>query len=447
MRYINVNATKCGNLNSFVNATEAAVQMAFAVRFPVLLVSLSLQRISAQMPLPYWSQPFLDPLIFPYGGATLVNGTKWTRLYFGLPGAMNAMAPMISYLGGAFLASWKLSPLDEDAPGQHVMYSRSTDGLTWSQPAVLFPPLNSSESPRVALFAEPTIMLGGRVYAAASPQQFCLYPVQQSPRLVLLRRIGADGSLGTMFWAAPSVPDGYLNASASAGVVALPQMDAITQADVALLTPTSTTPPCDTTGATTKCEACAGGCQPWADAFNASKAIENERTHYIMILHDDDGRLQPGDAIFYRSRENRLYASLRSGGPSERWSIPRPTNITDAISNINAGNAPDGSVFLVSNAMIGVSRDPLFISLSRDGMAFDHVGAIGSCGQDIFANPPEQPDGCIPRVNEGAISGLQYPQAAAVASPASVAALWVIVSQNREDIWVAKVGWDAIAAL
>lgn len=393
--------------------------------------------------LPNWAQPFLDPLIFPYGGAALLNGTAWTRLYYGVPGAMNAMAPMISFLDGAFLASWKISPLDEDAPGQHVLYARSTDGATWTAPAVLFPPMNSSESPRVALFAEPALLLGGgRVYAAASPQQFCLYPVQQSPRLLLLRRVFADGTLGRVFWAAPAVPAGYGNASAAAGVVALPAMDAQTQADVAALTPDATQLPCDASGGTTKCEACAGGCQPWADAFNASKSIENERAHYLVPPGAGGG-----DVILYRSRENRLYASVRAaGGAGTAWSTPVPTNITDAVANLNAGNAPDGTAFLVSNAMIGVSRDPLFLSLARDGAAFDRVAAVGSCGEAVFASPPAQPWGCTPRVSEGAISGLQYPQAAAVAAPPAVAALYVIASLNREDIWVARVDWRAVAA-
>jgi hypothetical protein len=134
--------------------------------FLLLLLNLA---SSSSSSFPSWQQPFLNPLIPPYGGATLLsNRTEWTRLFFGTlnPGTgAYAMSPMLSYLNNRFLATWKLSVSDEDEPGQRVMWAQSLDGTSWTTSSdgtnVLFPSMNSSENPKVALFAEPSLLLNG----------------------------------------------------------------------------------------------------------------------------------------------------------------------------------------------------------------------------------------------------------------------------------------------
>lgn len=379
--------------------------------------------------------PFLDPLIQPYGGAALLsNRTAWTRLYFATPDiGTYAMSPMLSYLNGRFLASWKLSPSGEDEPGQRVMHAQSTDGVSWTPGGELFPRMNSTESPRVALFAAPTLWLRGRVYAAATPTQICLYPDQYQD-VLLLRRVHDDGTLGPIFWAADAVPPGFAVASAAANVTTASQQDAETRADVATLTPAPAGVPCPPPAAAngTKCEACRGGCQPWAAVANVS-SLENERSHFTVGAGVD--------VLLYRSRSNALYASVRAWADGNAsWSAAARTNITDDVANFNAGNLPDGRAYLVSNAMLNVFRDPLFLSVTdAGGLAFVTTAVIGSCEQAVFANPPAQPWGCVFRHNGGAKEGgLQYPQAAVVTAPAAVAGLYVILSQNKEDIWVGR---------
>lgn len=81
-------------------------------RMPVLSLLFLLCALS-RASFPSWQQPFLDPLLPPYGGAKLLsNATRWTRLFFGTlqPGTgAYAMSPMLSFLNGRFLATWKLS--------------------------------------------------------------------------------------------------------------------------------------------------------------------------------------------------------------------------------------------------------------------------------------------------------------------------------------------------
>ena len=392
-------------------------------------------------PLPSWQQPFLDPFVPPYGGARLLsNRTVWQRLFMGSTAVgAYAMSPMLGFDPSVgFLASWKLSATDEDEPGQKIMFAHSADGDVWL-PAnasdgrnVLFPSMNASENPRVALFAEPPLLLNGRMYAAASPRQFCLYPDQYQD-ILLLRRVLGPGEFGPLFWTAGAVPPGFAQASAAANVSALPQQDAQTRADVALLSPDARARPCAAEG-TSKCEACVGACQPWPVALNIS-SLENERTHWVV----------PGgggaEVLLYRSHNRVLYASRREA-PGGEWTVPAPTNITDTVSNFNGGNLPaamGGGAYLVSNALITVIRDPLFFSHATDGVAFTFTAAIGSCEDAAVFASAQQPWGCLYRIAGGAKEGgLQYPQAAVVTHP-SAPGLFVIVSLNKEDIWVARV--------
>ena len=365
---------------------------------PALLAAALVGTAAAAARLPSWQQPFLDPLVPPYGGAPLLsNNTRWTRLFYGslAPGAgAYAMSPMLSFLNGRLLASWKLSVSDEDEPGQRVMWAQSDDGVSWTTASdgsnVLFPSMNASENPRVALFAEPSLLIGGRVYAAASPTQFCLFPDQYQP-VLLLRRVFDDrvGHFGPIFWAADVVPPGFAEASARENVTSASQQDAQTRADVATLTPTSITPPCALDGSTSKCEFCVGGCQEWAVALNVS-SLENERSHWHV----------PGseaEVLLYRSHNHVLYASVRETVGAE-WPVPVPTNITDDTANFNAGNFPtlaglDGRAYLVSNALLTLIRDPLFLSTAADGYDFTTVAAIGSCEDSAISRAQSSPGG------------------------------------------------------
>lgn len=163
--------------------------------------------------LPSWQQPVLDPLK-PFGGSTLIPNVSSTRVFYSTPviGTYNH-AVMLAQLDDQMIVMWKNSPTDEvrwsgvafvcwdatqvapqDEPGQRVLFSQSFDAVTWSPvtaDSILFPSMNSSQSPRVALFAGPPLTIHGHLYAAASPTQYCLYPDFYQP-LLLLRRVFTD---------------------------------------------------------------------------------------------------------------------------------------------------------------------------------------------------------------------------------------------------------------
>jgi hypothetical protein len=363
--------------------------------------------------LPSWTAPKLDPAKFPFGGATPVPGRNFSRLFKGTPdiGTYN-MSPMIDFYKGAFLATWKCAPRDEDQPGQLILFSQSQDGVHWTPSDgknILFPNMSTNAN-KVALFAEPTVHINDRTYAAASPKQFCLYPDQYFSLLLLREVLPGVGQFGKIFWAAGAIPAGFEEASAINHVVTLRDMDAVTQADIAMLN-NPTFPPCAGAAAgTPKCEFCLNGCQPWSDTKNVT-GLENERSHYVV-----PGSSPQTDVILYRSRlhkevkegPNHLYASVRSS-PSGAWTLPIPTNITDDVANFNAGVLPDGRIYLLSNAMINVFRDPLFITTSIDGWHFSQTHVAVSCEEAIFRDH-DQPLGCLQRCVVGSPDVPYFPR-------------------------------------
>ena len=105
-------------------------------------------------------------------------------------------------------------------------------------------------------------------------------------------------------------------------------------------------------------------------------------------------------------------------------------------SNINAGSLPDGRVYLLHNPVAGpFERDPLVLSLSSDGYSFDKAYVALSCRLRPVTRPGGQANGCKRRNPGGDGSpGPQYPQGLVHGG-----SLYVIMSVNKEDIWVEQI--------
>lgn len=424
------------------------------------LFSLSGCLFASAALLPTWSVPPFnksDPLagLSPLPGATLsvpFFGTKHDGEYN--HGAMLALGPGLSLL----TLSWKNGEgsSTEDAPGQRVRWSQSSDGRTWTPSAILFPSLSTAALP-VALFAGPFALLNGRLYASATPaviatgdaqgSQFCLWPDGVDPRnagppgqrqpvgTLLLRRVDGLGLLGPLFWAADVVPRGFGPASAAAGVLTLNETDAATRADVALLSADLPALPCadPRTGGTTKCEAVKGGAQTY-ETLPASARLANERSHWSV----PPGSPHAGtDVLVYRSHSSALWASTRAPGAAA-WADVALTAVPNDDSNINAGQLPGarGGVYLVANAVPHRARDPLTVAFALDGLNFSAAFWAMSCTAPPF--PANQ--SCAARGAGGASGGPSYPQALAVVAPAPSAlqGFYIVATLNKEDVVVAR---------
>jgi len=355
-------------------------------------------------------------------------------------------AVMMDWHENNMLLTWKNSPKDEDSPGQRVLYSQSADGANWTATDgknVMFPSVSTDKNP-AALFAAPTVILNGTRYASASPKQFCLWPPPiESP--VVMRKVSSEipAKLGPMFWLAESIPAGFEDASTREGIQALPAMDGDTQHDMALLSKTGTLP-CDT-AETSKCEACREECDyplrppPKLDILRSDHEV-------VSVLHGDLGGggeytrytvpNSTEEIILHRTKSHKFAFTHRTA-VGQPWSNQSETEIPDARSNLNAGSLPDGRIFLVSNPCPSGKRDPLVVSTSASGLNFDKAVGVMTC-KDLNKQ-------CKPRHKGRAKNpGQAYPQAVAATAPDGMKYLWVAATNNKEDVWVTRVSYDAL---
>jgi len=79
--------------------------------------------------------------------------------------------------------------------------------------------------------------------------------------------------------------------------------------------------------------------------------------------------------------DNRMYVSFNGGAGG--WGIPYPTDIPDSPSRAQAISSGDGTVLLIGNQnaysfdqALYLDRDPITVSVSKDGYKFDCVYAL-----------------------------------------------------------------------
>ena len=480
--------------------------MVFSALYQVITFVPPVQLIESMAALPFWSAPLPDRTKPLFGYDRLPNVTN-SAVYFGSSvGGFYNHAAMMSFFESRLMLSWKNAPLSEDTPGQRVLFSESSDGLVWSRARILFPNVSTAMTP-AAQFAGPFASINGRLYASATPAiiadgdaqgaQFCLWPDGLDPRncatpdrpgtepsgLLMMRQIipssmpNGSATLGPVFWAYDDPPKVLAAAAAANGVVHLHSMDATTRGDIARLTANGVAdafiPPCDGVGpssGTLKCEGCVGGCQLYDSPGTKGHGIANERCHYD-VPHSS------ADAMLFRSHANVLYASVRGDTASGQagWSAVGPTSIPNDNSNLNCGSLPEAQgVFIVANAAPAKVRDPLTIALSADGRNFSTCSVVQTCidlpllptslenallppqGEVSAASeepsPPSIPPatGCKARQDANHNVGPSYPQAVSVVGPGapeSMRALYVVATNNKEDVVVSKVPWSVLSMM
>ncbi len=424
--------------------------------------------------LPSWRAPQPDPSR-PWGGYRHAASTFTSLVHMGnkTMGSYNHNVMFDYSVGNGFFVQWKNCDTDEDCNGQRMLYAQSNDAQNWSPAAVLFPNMTVPGGPAATLEPAPPLRVNGRLYAGASPgfhntthdssaqgSQCCLWPDPLDPRncgppsavavqyngTLLLRRVGKGGApLGPIFWATHlGVPSAFAAASRVHGIKTLAEMDAQTRTDFAMVGATSVKTPCaPKTDGTLKCEACAGGCQIYS-GIDWTFRVANERTHWEVPGATDT------DVILYRMQDHSLWASTRHNSTDQKaWTLIQSTNIPNDNSNINAGPLPDGRVYLVHNPVTPANgdswaRDPVTVATSRDGYAFDTVAVALSCRNLTGLG---NVDPCLPRFDGHAKNpGPSYPQATTVVAPApeNLRAFYVAASNNKEDIWVTRIEYDAL---
>lgn len=323
----------------------------------------------------------------------------------------------IYFWGGRFHASWSNCRYDEDGVGQRVLYASSEDGENWSMPREVVPSL-SPEAPwgfpgyfcQACEFQE----FEGRLFATASVTEIVEWtnrdktlksPVYDKKRTgfpvykhygKMAREIRADGTFGELFTMFREPLD-----------------------DKKLIRPIRTQAQVEPAFAMRK--------EGWnlADAIKKSDGRrlceptvwKAPNGSWVCLFRDDSG-----------SHRKWMCAS-RDG---KEWSKPVMTDMHDAPSQTCSLALKDGTVLLVGNhrgagkVMPGIGwrdRDPLMISLSRDGVRFSHTMAVREGPHEYTVKGPH-----APRARGGSA---QYPRMLVHGDKC-----YVIYSEGKEDIEV-----------
>lgn len=280
-------------------------------------------------------------------------------------GAFNHFVAMIDYQD-KFYIMWGNHPYGEDGPGQRILMSSSEGWGKWSEPKVLFDPPCPVE-PESATDNGPHLtpdrwsIIRGKLYAIV--YNF----VTGEWNYLLAREVYSDGSLGVPFIlrTIPSkaeLPD-FMKDLPNAGFVTplanelnewYKQSDQISW----------------------WANANDGVQRPGVDGENLIESFTYRASdnRQVLLLRSHGWPQQP-------THNNRLYVSFNDGVGG--WPTPYPTDIPDAPSRTEAVKGEDGTVYLIGNQIayefdkpIYLDRDPITISVSKDGYVFDKAYAL-----------------------------------------------------------------------
>lgn len=278
--------------------------------------------------------------------------------------------PSLTFFRGHFYAMWSNGRQDEDAPGQRVLYCSSRNFQKWTTPRPLLGPVQGKHSELVLTAAgfyphaeTLTAYVGQYEYAAEHLEQGKRKmgdAAHQDTRLVAMT------SQNGTHWSVPRdleipiVPNhppqplksGRLIIS---GNISFPYTD----------------DPAGLTGWT------------MAGIYPAEMAQEvfddSEGFHKVQQRAGWSVGLCEGS--FYQTDDQVVHMLLRSGTQKlwvtessdngTHWSSPRETAFMDDVAKFHCGRLPDGRFYQVGNSVPNGKRNPLVLSLSKDGIRFD----------------------------------------------------------------------------
>lgn len=267
-------------------------------------------------------------------------------------GGYNHYACLIKYKG-KFFAMWANHPFGEDGPGQRVLYSVSEKWGKWSQPRELFAPpgpIKPRKEKGIHLKPDRWIVVDGALYAVVYVHGAGRYPIA--------RRLEADGKTGEPFvlekLSAKAELPVYMK-DATSPAVASKLVDWYRQHD--------------------KISWWAGeeqGVQ--RKAVDGSTLIETfmyrAKDDTLVLMARNWGT--PSNPV----HNNRVYVSFSKTYGD--WSAPYPTDIPDSPTRGDALRLDDGTILLIGthyapklDDALYLDRDPLTVSVSRDGFTFD----------------------------------------------------------------------------
>lgn len=272
----------------------------------------------------------------------------------------------LAHHGGKFWCMWSDGPSVEDKVGQRVKCSTSPDGLTWSEPKYLtpIPPNSGPDSPHYGTRADKGFRWISRGFWQRDGELLALASLDEAadffgPALELHAfRLNSQGEtwndLGVI---ADDAINNFPPEKLPSGEWMMSRRTHDYQrVGVSFLV---------------------GGVKQISDwqsfpVLGTSTELAAEEPHWWAL---PDGNLM---ALFRDNRKSgHIYRSF-SVDNGRTWSKPIKTTFPDAASKMHGLRLSDGRYVLVSNAN-PKKRDPLVISVSKDGTVFDKMAwLVGS---------------------------------------------------------------------
>ena len=352
--------------------------------------------------------------------------------------------PILAELDGIFFMSWYNAPTGENYFKRSVFAYSTDQGLTWSEPEVIFANFTErgQENGPWTYLPGDGDRLPNRLYTQSGTQDAGLHI---EGIISVMRQVGVGGNptkLGKPFWLNSTVPKGFEHL----GFPTYLKMDSQTRKDAEQIIKSMvrTTVKYPDTAAV---------------VHNQGKMMYNERSLYMVpgtrrLINLLRGEYAPRnlsastctlpyDPVAVPLTPNPTSFSCRPGAGDAfmnlvevlnltagddndveprtcRWSTPEFISIPDTHSRTCSSVLPGGGVYIVGN-QIAEGRDPVTISLSTDGINFDRAFSVR------YGAPPVKYPGTAK------IVGFQYPGAMVKENM-----MWVSYSIGKEDIGLTR---------
>jgi hypothetical protein len=327
-------------------------------------------------------------------------------VFRGRPGAAYNHHQQILFDKGRLYASWSNGSLNEDDPGQHMVFAVSDDdGRTWSKETELTPPPPKKTSAYTAMGIRPykekliayyghyaytdlcldhdglpdVIVNGDEFRYKASPIEWC------HEDIFTAIRVSGDG--GSTWSAANRILEKFV-----------PNLRPFpTRSGRLIMTGNITFPHTDSSDGI-------GGWQSTGLPRLPIWIADDPEGYHKGCYFRSDSRNYYCEASFYQTddgiihmmlrtvplppdKHNGLLAVTESADDGKTWSEPMLTNYTDCSCRFHFGRLPDGRFFGLSCPNPNGARTPLVLALSKDGVSFDRHYILG----DSTASKPRMP--------------------------------------------------------
>jgi hypothetical protein len=285
---------------------------------------------------------------------------KVERSFIYIPGNewMYSHHPHITYFKGKWIASWSNGMKDEDAPGQRVVFSTSTNFKQWSAPKVLSLPSPYNDSTLNVLTAAGFHQFGDTLVA---------YYGEYSPKRThtkLWAKLSADGE----HWSEPIDLNVPVNPNHGPQALANGRL---------IISGNFTFPYTDD----------AKGISGWKmSSFYPDSLYQEDNPATFYAPAEKLGLPPLCEGSFFQTEDGIIHTLLRVTGKGwkgrlwltessdngETWSMPVETPFTDNDSKFHFGQLPDQRFYYVGipDTLHHYARNPLVLSLSKDGKVF-----------------------------------------------------------------------------